>query len=352
MNKTGILIVEDEAIIAEDIRFSLEDAGYQVRSVFAAGEDAVEWMKNNEVDLVLMDIMLAGKIDGIETAARIRSLIDVPVIYLTSYTNEQVLNRAKITSPSGYIIKPFKNRELFATIEMAFYKHRTEKKIWENHFMKNHNLLVHGIATYQKELNNDLAQLLSADCSDLPLGLEIKNLLMQQEKLIQKLEEISIPNKKSSNISDLILTIEILKRDYPGLTLKCELKEESIQLVIPGIQLDQILIELLTYVWKQPTPQSVVSVFLKETSVKDERGAQLSEGRHISLQVSDKGPNYEMSGGEYLSLDESVSLIEEQHLNSGLRKVKNMLEAHNGAIEIENPSGGGRTVTIYLNYEP
>ncbi|MCP4296641.1 MAG: response regulator [Proteobacteria bacterium] len=352
MSKTGILIVEDEAIIAEDIRISLEDAGYQVRSVFAAGEDALEWMKSNEVDLVLMDIMLAGEIDGIETAARIRSLRDVPVIYLTSYTNEQVLNRAKITSPSGYIIKPFKNRELFATIEMAFYKHRTEKKIWEHHSLKNLNLLIHGIATYQKELNSDLARLLSADRSDLPLGTEIMNLLTQQERLTKKLQEISLPDKRSTNISDLILTIEILKRDYPGMTLKCELEEELIQQIIPGIQLDQILIELLNYVWKEPTPRSVVYVLLKETSVNDEQGSQLTKGRYISLQVSDKGPNYEIPEGEYLSLDDPFSPTEGEHLHSGLTKIKNMLATHNGAIDIENSPEGGRAITIYLKYGP
>jgi CheY-like chemotaxis protein len=129
MDIKKIMVVEDESIIAEDIRMSLIKKGYDVPFVVSMGEVAVEKVKENKPDLILMDIMLAGKMDGIETASAIRSKFDIPVIFLTAYCDENILARAKITEPFGYLIKPFKDRDLFITIEMSLYKHKMEKEL-------------------------------------------------------------------------------------------------------------------------------------------------------------------------------------------------------------------------------
>jgi PAS domain S-box-containing protein len=126
-----ILVVEDEIIVAEDIRRSLQRMGYVVPSVASSGEEAIKKAQEFNPDLVLMDIMLAGGMDGIEAAEQIRSCFDIPVVYLTAYSDEKTLERAKITEPFGYIIKPFKERELHINIEIAFYKHEMERKLKE-----------------------------------------------------------------------------------------------------------------------------------------------------------------------------------------------------------------------------
>jgi PAS domain S-box-containing protein len=132
MAKTHIMVVEDESIVAEDIKRSLQSIGYEVAAVVSSGEKAVEKAEEIRPDLVLMDIVLMGKMNGIEAAGRIRSAFNIPVIYLTAYSDEEILERAKITEPFGYIIKPFDDRELHSVIEMSLYKHGMEKKLKEN----------------------------------------------------------------------------------------------------------------------------------------------------------------------------------------------------------------------------
>jgi len=128
MQRTKILVVEDERIIAKDIKMSLEGLGYDVCALVASGEDVIEMAKRENPDLLLMDIMLKGEIDGIETVNQLRSHLDVPVVYLTAYADDNILQRAKVTEPMGYLIKPFKDRELHSAIEMALYKHRMEAR--------------------------------------------------------------------------------------------------------------------------------------------------------------------------------------------------------------------------------
>ena len=132
MKGNKIMIVEDESIIAEDIRMSLINNGYVVSSVISMGEKAIEKVKEDNPDLILMDIMLAGKMDGIQTAGMIQTIFNIPVIYLTAYCDDKIIERAKITSPFGYLIKPFKDRELCIAIEMSLYKHKLEMELKES----------------------------------------------------------------------------------------------------------------------------------------------------------------------------------------------------------------------------
>ncbi|MBF0519264.1 MAG: response regulator [Nitrospirae bacterium] len=132
MLKKKILVVEDEAIIAKDIKKCLELIGYEITAAVATGQEALESLNHNKPDLVLMDIMLNGPQDGIETADAIKLRFDIPVIYLTAYADEQILERAKITEPFGYILKPFEETELRTTIEIALYKHKLQSRLKEN----------------------------------------------------------------------------------------------------------------------------------------------------------------------------------------------------------------------------
>jgi CheY-like chemotaxis protein len=129
MEQPAIFIVEDEAIVANDIKETLKSLGYTVPGIAKSGELALDKVRETKPDLVLMDIHLAGQLDGVETAGKIHVLYDIPVIYLTAYADKALLDRAKVTEPYGYVIKPYDERELHSVIEMALYKHRIEREI-------------------------------------------------------------------------------------------------------------------------------------------------------------------------------------------------------------------------------
>ncbi|MBI5675929.1 MAG: PAS domain S-box protein [Nitrospirae bacterium] len=131
-SKATILVVEDESIVAEDIKTSLEKMGYAVPAVVSTGAEAIQKASELNPDLVLMDIMLKDKMSGITAAGQIRSLFNIPVIYLTAYVDDDTLERAKLTEPFGYITKPFDDRELKGTIEIALYKSSIDRKSKES----------------------------------------------------------------------------------------------------------------------------------------------------------------------------------------------------------------------------
>jgi two-component system cell cycle sensor histidine kinase/response regulator CckA len=123
-----ILVVEDERIVARSLQKQLTAMGYEVVGSVPSGEEAIQQTGKLRPDLVLMDIRLEGATDGVDAAAAIRTQFRLPVIYLTAYSNQEILQRAKVTEPFGYILKPFEDRDLHVVIETALYKHRMERR--------------------------------------------------------------------------------------------------------------------------------------------------------------------------------------------------------------------------------
>ncbi|HPS45286.1 MAG TPA: response regulator, partial [Treponemataceae bacterium] len=131
MSKERIYIVEDERIIAIDLQRRLERLGYRVCGMAASGEEALAGIRQNLPDLVLMDIVIQGELDGIQVAVTIKNELNIPVIFLSAYTDSKTLERAKEASPLGYILKPFKERELATLLEMALYKSVVDSRVRE-----------------------------------------------------------------------------------------------------------------------------------------------------------------------------------------------------------------------------
>jgi CheY-like chemotaxis protein len=129
MRKTKILVVEDESIVARDIRNMLVGLGYEVTDVVAGARAAVQKAQENNPDIVLMDVMLQGEITGVEAAEQIYTTFSIPVVYLTAYADSTTVQQAKKTEPFGYIIKPFEERELQTTIEIALYKYKMQMEL-------------------------------------------------------------------------------------------------------------------------------------------------------------------------------------------------------------------------------
>lgn len=132
MSGKKILVVEDEVMVAMTLEDTLEALGYEVAGTVDNGRDAVRLAAEKKPDLILMDIRIRGDIDGIETADKITQSMDIPVVFLTAHSDEQTLMRALKTQPYGFLIKPFRERELYSNIEMAIHKHRVLKKRNQN----------------------------------------------------------------------------------------------------------------------------------------------------------------------------------------------------------------------------
>jgi CheY-like chemotaxis protein len=128
MNEARILIVEDETIIALGIESRLQSLGYEVTSIVDTGEKAIEKAEEDKPDLILMDIRIKGEMDGIDTAEVIRNRFGIPVIFSTAYLDEERIERAKITMPFGYVLKPIQERDLKVTLEMALYVSKVDAK--------------------------------------------------------------------------------------------------------------------------------------------------------------------------------------------------------------------------------
>jgi PAS domain S-box-containing protein len=129
MEKPQLMVVEDEGLVALSLQKKLVNLGYRVPAVAMSGEEAIKMALEVRPNLILMDIKLKGEMDGITAAGRIQTELDLPIIYLSAYSDSGTVDKAKMTQPHGYLVKPFEERELRTTIETALYKHSMEKKL-------------------------------------------------------------------------------------------------------------------------------------------------------------------------------------------------------------------------------
>ena len=141
--KISILIVEDEPIIADDIAMILQKNDYRISEIVDNGEDALNQIKENSPDLVLLDINLIGKMDGIQLAHQVKKDFSIPFVFLTSYYDQNTIKRVKATEPAGYIVKPYSEADLVVNLELALAKsdRRTKNPIGDKYFIRDHNEL-------------------------------------------------------------------------------------------------------------------------------------------------------------------------------------------------------------------
>ncbi len=175
MDGPRILVVEDDAVVSAVLKNRLTRLGYEVCALVPTGEQAVRVAGEILPDLILMDIELAGDMDGIETSEAIRSVMDIPVIFSTSYSDDQVLERAKLSDPFGYIVKPYGERDLRITIEMALYKHQMERRLRksEERFRRLAQCAPFGLSVMQDDgsigyVNDEFTQLLGYQAEEVP----------------------------------------------------------------------------------------------------------------------------------------------------------------------------------------
>jgi two-component system, NarL family, sensor histidine kinase NreB len=186
-------IVEDEFIISQNLNYKLEENGYSVVEIVSTGEKALELLSDihDQVDFILMDIMLDGELDGIQTAEIVKNLYNIPVIFLTAYSSDTFLERSKIAEPYAYILKPFSDRELLINIEIAIYKHSIEKQLKETQYKL-------------KELNEKLEEKVAEQTRE----------IIEQNKALQKLSMVVEQSHESVIITDKNGNIEYVNPTF------------------------------------------------------------------------------------------------------------------------------------------
>jgi signal transduction histidine kinase len=359
----NILIVEDELLIAKNLSHKLESLGYQIVGIVSSGADAIQRAGEMEPDLILMDIVIKGDIDGIETAVRINQKFDIPIIYTTAYADDETLQRAENTGSYGYLLKPFKQREVHATIKIALSKHQEAVKMQKLIAIaaaKSENRSRFFSMAYH-DLNTPLTTIqLSAEMledSELQSGslttsknvARIKKAVSNMSGLLQDILMLSKAEygKVSLNLNPINATdfcTSILEELQPLVTDKHLITfrshTDTVHAYLDAKLLHHLLTNLLSNAIKYSPNGGHVSLELSCENqqiifcVRDEGIGITAEDREKLFQQFERGANVGKIKGSGL----------------GLCIVKHIVDLHGGTISVESAIGKGTTFIVTLPF--
>jgi signal transduction histidine kinase len=391
MENAQILVVEDEAIVALDIQSKLRSRGYEVPALASSGKEAVEMADALRPDLVLMDIQLEGDIDGVEAAEQIRDRFGTPVVYLTAYSDDRTLQRAKVAEPFGYLLKPFEERKLHAAIEIALYKSKIdleksalEERLRQAHKMEaigelttgvafNFNNMLHGVVGHL-----DLALLRAPD--------ELKPYLEAAEfdarraaKLVQQLVRFCWPeNALMEAVAPEDIAAEVVSLFRQILARKPGKEIEVLFRAGPDIapvlgsasQLKQCLVNLCTNAQEaldhvqdsqSHTGRIELSVAMAPRTADGPKGAMDATDRYVVIEVADNGAGIDPDDIDRI-FEPFFSTRKFQDTNQatgqgkglGLAMAYSYIREHQGWIEVDSEPGAGAVFSIFLpaTYSP
>jgi PAS domain S-box-containing protein len=216
MSKAGILIVEDSFIVAFHLQKTLETEGYTVIGTETSGETALTLLEKQRPDLILMDIMLNGRLDGIETARTIKSRYNLPIIYITALTDKETIQRAKITEPFGFLTKPFEDREVFTVVEMALYKHNIESKLRQSE--EKYFATVKSI-------------------SDAVVIIDQEHRITYMNPRAEAITEWVLSDAQGKSLPNIFLLKNLATEEFPINPLQCDLSQGRVNSLPPGLTL-------------------------------------------------------------------------------------------------------------------
>lgn len=374
MDAANILIVEDNTTVAEDARECLESLGYVVTAIAASGDDAIELAGKDRPDAVLMDIRLRGPMDGIEAADRIHAEFDIPVLFLSAYSDRDLLGRAKQTGSFGYLVKPFEERELYAMLEMTLFKARTDKerrkmeaRMAEARKMEAIGRMAGGIAHFFNNMlfitigNLDMAQ------SELPQGSDVLEHITEAWQAARRAAYMSrlmltylghdqietAPTDLSGLVGDMLQTI---RKDLPAGTIV----EADLPLPGPVVLADSDGMEQILRALVVNAAEAMEGDFPGRVTVSVETAASASIGETHRFPVSWEGgaPTYAClavaDSGKGMD-PETISTVFDPFFTDkftgrglGLAVVLGMVRAHDGCITVESAPGRGSTFRVFL----
>ncbi len=363
--KKKILIVEDEGIVARHIQQSLEDSGYEITATLASGEDAVERVREQTPDLVLMDIRLKGSMDGVEAAGQVKKFSDTPIVYLTAQMDETLLERLKATEPSGYILKPFDEKELEAAIEIALEKFRLDrrrKQNFESQKMEGIGRLAGGIA---HGFNNLLmiikgfTEVLLESSANAQNRTELEEILKasnRAEDLTRQLLLFSRRQVLQGKIFNLNTLIQNLQGSLQRLIgdsyqIIMQLSPEPSTVEADPLLLEQTLVNLVMNA-RDAMPQGGTILIQTQNILFQEKDStkplHLKSGLHVMMNVSDHGCGMDETVQERLFEPFFTTKEQGKGVGLGLSTVYGAIRQSQGHISVTSQPGKGSIFTIYL----
>ncbi len=383
MGEKKILVVEDEAIVAEAIALSLKKQGYEVTAIVTNGEEAIEKAAENQPDLVLMDIVLEGDMDGIAAAEKIRTRFHIPTVFLTAYADEETLKRAKLTDPFGYIIKPFQQKDLYVTIEIALHRHELETKMRQAletaeqkasrqtkyvsiaaHELRNPLSAIVGSAKLL-ELSSKLDEETQIKCLDLMKSAsQSMNQLIEDMLIIGRAESDQLKfNPAPLNLREFcrhLVEHFQLSEEKHRITFVCS--STKYVAVIDQRLLQHILSNLISNATKYSPNGGEVCLELDYWEKAEQVTPGLQENYQLPItnypivifRVRDSGIGIPKQDQEKLfeAFHRCSNVGEIKGTGLGLAIVKKAVELHQGAIAFESEVGVGTTFTVILPASP
>ncbi|HEY9597303.1 MAG TPA: ATP-binding protein [Cyanophyceae cyanobacterium] len=356
-----ILIVEDELIPAYDLSENLEYLGYSVTEIVDSGEAAIQQVRENPPDLILMDIKLKGEISGIQAAELIHEHDDIPIIYLTAYSDETTLTQAALTSPYGYLTKPIKPEDLRATLSIALSRHEEDVKVRTilNEEKRLNELKSRFLATVAHDLRTPLASILlsldllqryEARLSEAKKSKHFGQMQTTIKTMTEQLEELLTVNQAESGklpfnpepLDAIAFCQSVLDSFQSSAADKCQLHFSSqgdcTPMNLDRSLLQHILNNLLSNAIKYSPPGSTVSFTL------------ICESHQCILNIHDQGigipPEYLNRLFQPFERADNVHNIKGTGI--GLYIVKQAVEQHRGTISVESQVGKGTTFIVTL----
>jgi len=374
--RARILIVEDEGIFAADLKQRLEALGYTVVGCVPSGEKALAEVGIKTPDLILLDIHLEGKMDGFQVAQQVRERFQIPVVFITAYADEETLRRAKVTEPVGYLVKPIGRRELEPLIEMALYRHNTEKE--RNAAQAKAHALELRIAEQQKmeavgrvaaamahDLNNALTGVvgnieylrhfggLSADMQrhlhDANLGAErcaafIRKLLLVVGKAHSQAEVLNLPKLVLDTVNTFSATAA------PSLTVATKMRSADLLVRGDRQQISQMIINLLVNAKEALSGSGEITVECHQDFVDNPTpfNPHATPGSYVVLRVCDQGVGIQREVLSKVFDPFYTSKPQGKGLGMGLSMVYGTMQSHLGWIVVESDGKSGSTFTLYF----
>jgi signal transduction histidine kinase len=370
MSSAQIMLVEDERIVALHLQQQLARFGYDVIANLASGSEALQKIEEKRPDLVLMDINIEGEIDGIETASRIPASYHIPVVYLTAYSEEATLERARATKPYGYLLKPFAERELHATIQMVLERVRTEKalrateeQLRQSQKMEVVGQLAGGVA---HDFNNILAiiygnlDLLDEALTDRPdLRDIVQGTLKAAERgasLTHQLLAYSRRQPLDPRVLDagkLVEKMTDLLRRTLGETIEVQTRvaDKLWKTLIDPHELENALVNLAVNA-RDAMPDGGKLIIELQNAVLDasyaEQHLEVLPGAYVMLAVTDTGTGMSKEVVEHALEPFFTTKPTGQGTGLGLSMVYGFVKQSRGHIKIYSEEGHGTSVKLYL----
>ncbi len=362
-----IMIIEDNTTVAEDCCDCLKGLGYTVTSIVASGEESIERAESDRPDAVLMDIHLRGEMDGIEAAEQIYSRFEIPVVFLSAYSDHDLLERAKRVGSFGYLLKPFEERELYATLEMALYKSKAvkeyrqmEARLRQSQKMETIGTLAGGIAHDFNNLLNSVMGMIELSRIPLQPGTESDSFLseamkscIQARDLTKKFLTLSkgdAPKRKPGVIAEAIQ--HFTNMALSGTNVKCEYRIPN-DLWIANFDEGQIwqVFSCIVTNTKEAMPEGgTITVEAENVIIGAPRDINVDEGQYVKISIQDHGhgisaENLERIFDPYFSTKDSFT---DKGMGLGLATALSIIKKHEGDIQVETEVGLGTTVIIYI----